>query len=353
MALRGDQSFCPSAQLPQGHSKQVRCHQLFASRNINLTSNYSNLRLDSYVYTRESLQDAKSHLKPGGLLVMYAGNSSPFAHRMGALIHEVMNEEPAIFDMPNQYLFEDTNPLEFLSGNPELIRKAFIDDPELAALAARSQVKRVPSSEETPTDDWPFWSLGRRAIPSLQVVTSLMFIGICLILVRFSSPAGTFRWNYFFLGAGFMLLEAHVITKMSLLFGCTWIVNAAVISGVLLMVILANVWVLRFPKVYLGWANAGLLVCLILQYGFAPDKFLGGAGAFFAVLFYTLPVIFAGLIFSSTFSAEDGPGPALGANLFGSVVGGTLDVLSYATGLRAQVIVIIVLYLGAWLTRRR
>ena len=54
---------------------------------------------------------------------------------------------------------------------------------------------------------------------------------------------GVFRHDefYLFLGAAFMLLETHLITRVALLLGATWICNAAVISAVLLMIVAANV----------------------------------------------------------------------------------------------------------------
>ena len=35
--------------------------------------------------------------------------------------------------------------------------------------------------------------------------------------------------HFVFLGAGFMLLEAQIVSKMALLFGTTWLVNAVVV----------------------------------------------------------------------------------------------------------------------------
>jgi hypothetical protein len=45
-----------------------------------------------------------------------------------------------------------------------------------------------------------------------------------------------------------------------------------------------------------------------------------GAGILIA-----LPVFFSGLIFSESFRRVSGPSQALGVNLFGAVVGGTLE----------------------------
>ncbi len=52
-----------------------------------------------------------------------------------------------------------------------------------------------------------------------------------------ASCTATLNWHFFFLGAGFFLLEAQIISKMALLFGTTWLVNSIVISGLLLLII--------------------------------------------------------------------------------------------------------------------
>ena len=44
----------------------------------------------------------------------------------------------------------------------------------------------------------------------------------------------------FLMGAAFMLIETGAIARLSLVFGATWLVNAAVISTVLLMVLGSN-----------------------------------------------------------------------------------------------------------------
>ena len=45
------------------------------------------------------------------------------------------------------------------------------------------------------------------------------------------TPFGSGQWHFFFLGAAFMLLEAHIVSQMALLFGTTWVVNSIGDSG--------------------------------------------------------------------------------------------------------------------------
>ena len=85
--------------------------------------------------------------------------------------------------------------------------------------------------------------------PTGQGMTTIGVLSVLLLLI-FGGPV-MFRRNgdgvrsipsaqMFFLGAGFMLLEAQIISKMALLFGTTWLVNSIVISGLLLLILLAN-----------------------------------------------------------------------------------------------------------------
>ncbi len=54
-----------------------------------------------------------------------------------------------------------------------------------------------------------------------------------------------FDGRMFFLGAGFMLIETKAVVHLALLFGSTWVVNSVVFLAVLVMILLANLYVLK------------------------------------------------------------------------------------------------------------
>lgn len=58
-------------------------------------------------------------------------------------------------------------------------------------------------------------------------------------------------WRFFFLGAAFLLLEVQNISKAAVVLGNTWEVNAVIVSGVLVMILLANALAARFPNLRL------------------------------------------------------------------------------------------------------
>jgi len=61
-------------------------------------------------------------------------------------------------------------------------------------------------------------------------------------------------WHFLLLGAGFMLLEAQIVSRMALLVGTTWVVNSIVVSGLLLLIVAANLVYQRFPSIPVGFA---------------------------------------------------------------------------------------------------
>jgi hypothetical protein len=102
------------------------------------------------------------------------------------------------------------------------------------------------------SDDWPFLYLRQRAIPDLSIRSIVMLGTLGVLLVYFFLPKGTGHLQVypriFFLGAGFMLLETKAVVQLALLFGSTWVVNSMVFFTVLVMILLANTYVLKSKK---------------------------------------------------------------------------------------------------------
>ena len=64
-------------------------------------------------------------------------------------------------------------------------------------------------------------------------------------------------------------------------------------------------------------------------------------------------MLFSGIVFVRSFAAADRKDPALGANLFGSLVGGLLQSVTFVTGMKALLLIVAALYVAALLTRPR
>ena len=132
-----------------------------------------------------------------------------------------------------------------------------------------------------------------------------------------------------------MLVEVKSISDLSLLFGSTWIVNSVVIAAILIMILLANLLVLKYPPQTMGWVYAGLTISLVFSYVFKPNNLAGisfGGKAVLGGLLSALPIFFAGVAFATAFRKVQDVSRAFGANLLGALVGGILENLSMVYG---------------------
>src|SRR5205085_9137021 len=103
------------------------------------------------------------------------------------------------------------------------------------------------------SDDWPFLYLHGRLIPDLTI-RSVVILGLLgLGMVWFFMPRGRIALDsrMFFLGAAFMLLETRAVAQMALLFGSTWLVNSSVFFTILVLILLANLYVIKAQHIHL------------------------------------------------------------------------------------------------------
>jgi hypothetical protein len=159
----------------------------------------------------------------------------------------------------------------------------------------------------------------------------------------------------FFLGAAFMLLETRAVAQMALLFGSTWLVNSSVFFTILVLILLANLYVIKAQNIDLRWHYLGLAAFLVAG-AFVPlDVFLTGGvlWRYVAPCFLALsPVFFAGVIFARSFRNAPRPEFAIGSNIAGAVVGGFAEAVSMVLGFQHLLLVGLALYLlSAWTPR--
>ncbi len=312
------------------------------------TSNYTNIRLDNYVYTLEALQATKKLLAPNGVFVMSFSSERPwFGQRLKDVTTSAFGREPLVV-RPDMYYI--------VVGNGDAVQRSLARDPELRSFVnERNRMPMAPAAALT--DDWPYLYQQNRGIPVIIWVMSLGLVAISALAFRgLKTTRGGLDWHFFFLGAAFMLLEVQVISKVALLFGTTWLVNSIVISALLAFILLSNAVAARFPRLPRPLAYVGLFTMLAVSYLVpAHAIFFDSVAArtLAATGLYCSPVFFAGLIFITSFRDIGFRAEAFGSNLLGSLVGGLLDSLSFAIGLNALVLVAAVLYLLAMLTRQR
>jgi SAM-dependent methyltransferase len=296
----------------------------------------SSVRLDNYVFTLESFQDAARLLKPGGRLIVTAATFRPWFYARFVDMLAATCGAPVAVQRANAWFTYSCSP----SPNPS---------PELLALK---------ESKQLPTDDWPFLYLPAASVPGAYVVVLIVLALASVVILRALGlriellESG--QWHLFFMGAAFLLVEVHAINRLALLFGSTWLVSAVTIALVLLLILGANL-VTAARRVPYAAAYAGLFASLVAAYLLNAGSVagLGLAASVGYGLVQVLPVFFAGLIFARSFEAASGAGTALGANMFGSVLGGWIEYASMATGIRALLLLAIVLYLASALALLR
>ncbi len=311
---------------------------------------YSNIRIDNYVYTVEAMQAVRGLLKPDGLLLVKYWVETPW---IGGRLLELLN---STFDQPPVQLAAlntryGTPGHFFICGSSARIAAA-MRDPALTAYVS-THVSSPLSAARITTDDWPYFYQREPGIPTIIVLISAALLPICWYLLRSTGTAGRgIEWHFFFLGAGFLLLETQIISKMALVFGTTWVVNSVVIAALLLLVVGSNLFVQWRPRVAVAAPYVGIFVSLAIAY-FTPLRFLLFSSVALKVvvasLVLCLPVFFAGIVFIRSFAKAGFRGEALGSNLFGALVGGLLESTSYWFGLRFLLILAAGLYLASWM----
>lgn len=336
----------------------------FSLLDSHTTTAMTNARLDHYVYTRESISRAKSLLGDGGIMVLSFEAQKPYiADRMAIVLKEVFGQPPLAFRVPgSHYGWGGTM---FVAGNLDAANQQISQDPNLNSLISKWQKESpVPLTYTTKiaTDDWPYIYLQTPTIPLLYYLLAGLLI-LLFLRCRWQLKLGGLiqgwdrsNWHFFFLGAAFLLLEVQNISKAAVVFGNTWDVNAIIVSGVLAMILLANLIAEKFPRIPLGLVYAALCgLCLLLYFvDLSRFAFLPYASKVIVVGgLTTLPMLFSGIVFIRSFASVTGKDKALGANLIGALVGALLQSVTFVTGIKALLLIVAGLYFLSLLTRPR
>ena len=180
---------------------------------------------------------------------------------------------------------------------------------------------------------------------------------VAVLLGPRAARAGGWSWQFFLLGAGFMLLETKSIIQFALLWGSTWVVASLAIASVLTMALRRELLSSRGSRsAGRGWSRAVLVGLLALNYlipvGRVAFDSRVAESVFYAMLMFS-PILCAGLLFGSAIKHSTSLARDYGTNLLGAMVGGVAEYLSLVTGFRFLLIIVAVFYIAAVLTRKR
>ena len=354
-----------------------------------LHSSYSNIRLESYLFTKQAMDDVQRRLKPGGVFIMYNYfRQGWIVSRLQNSVRAAFGAEALVLNLPSRDTLAPDDNLEgaftmLIAGANERIRDAFArntdywlhNDSPLDWNAPNGFTSMPPQGEAVngwqqfrltrvnaggelrlATDDWPMLYLREPTIPVVSLRGAAMMAIIAALMLapflrraRATAADGTGALvQMFFLGAGFMLVETKAVVHMALLFGGTWIVNSVVIFAVLVMIVLANWLVAAARPSRLAPYYAGLVISLTISALVPMESFLGmnRAGQIVAasVLAFT-PILFAGVVFAVSFSGVIEPDRAFGVNIAGAMFGGLAEYSSMILGFQYLLFVAVGVYL--------
>ncbi len=313
-------------------------------------SDFSNMRLDNYVFTEEAFREARRLLKPDGVLIVRFMVWPPWewiGQRFNVMLTNIFDRPPVVYMAPPIGRFSPGT-VFITSDDPDLWVRAA--RPELAAMMAANPPNFTLSLADAPrktTDDWPYVYHRSPSIPRTYVTISLILLALAFFMVRGTfDPRQVNVWQFFFLGAGFLLLETQLISRLALYFGTTWIVNCLAITAILFMLVLSNIYVARWRPKNLLVHYLLLVICLLTNY-FVPWHQLPYSAQTVGVLLsiaYSFPLFFAGVVFTEMFRQSTNKANAFGANIVGAVAGGLAQNLSFIVGMEALLLLAALFY---------
>jgi SAM-dependent methyltransferase len=344
------------------HTKEKYDLIIFAlPDSLTLTSSIANLRLESFLFTQDSLAAARQALAPNGLLVLYNYYREPWLiEKLAGMVGRCFGRDPFVSTYGG-------------AGRGAVI----INGPRLEKLPAGSfgpyregtveqdaKELRVtgeglfPTTERRPaTDDWPFIYLPEKSFPAIYLSGLVVVGAISLGGIFWIAPRSTLRqfdWHMFFLGAAFALLEVKALTTFALLFGSTWIVNSLVFFAILSSVLLAVLVNTRFTFRRIWIFYLLLFAMLAVNLAIRPETLIlqSALGRYLLASFLMFaPVFLANVIFSNSFRDTEFADVAFASNLLGIMAGGMLEYLSMLFGYHLLLLFVIAFYALAMVLR--
>jgi hypothetical protein len=322
----------------------------------------SSLRTDCYIHTRDSYEQCAKLLNENGLMSLsfgasVDGNSDWLRNRIYRTLESVTGYPPVVIS-------DEKAPVKwpayfFITGQP--VKAGLIHAPVNPDSFTGETVPQNASGIIL-SDDWPFLYVREKNLdlPYIFVLALVLlttfWVGRSLI---FSKKTGS-DWQLLSLGAAFILVELQAITRLSLLYGATWVTSSVVINGVLVMILAANYLTIKSKtpfnqNVLYAALFASLLASYFLPCNSILSNLAGNEYLAMAIITATtlIPILMAGLIFATAFKSVKQPSRSFAFNLIGSVFGGLLEYLSTYIGINALVMVSLGIYVLSFLAMRK
>ncbi len=318
---------------------------------LTLVSSTAGVRLESFLFTEESMREARDHLAPGGLFAMYNLYREPWlVTKLDSMIADVFGSAPL--------LRLESTAAAILAAGPAV-------DALHGAQPPGGRVDAIPTvgtpDPRPATDDWPFLYLRTGSIAPYYLAGLAFVLLFALVAVAgaarvTTTPIRRFSPHFFTLGVAFLLLETKSLVSFSLLFGTTWVVNALAFFAILASVLLAISINARFRPKSPALLYGALFVAIAIAWLIPADALLIDPPelryALSAAIAFA-PVFFANLVFTNSFRDTASADMAFASNLLGAMFGGVLEYIALLTGFRTLLVVVGLLYVAAFVLARR
>lgn len=321
---------------------------------LTLASSQANTRLESYLYTKESLLRAKESLTENGMIVLYN------YYRKDWIVDKISGILDELFGQQSIIVGQGEDGYNVIANGPKIrdFKNSKITNGMKFVQIHKNSTKDSPDNV-FPKDDWPFLYLKKPSFPNNYIKIVIFEIIILSALLIYFHRNGVNKLNYknsskpydmMFLGIGFMLLETKNIINFQLLFGSTWSVNVLVILAILVTALISSLIIKSGIKFKIRNLYFAITISLLVSI-FVPIKLFSD---YHVALKYILsclvsfsPMLFASLIFSQTFSEEKKSALGFGYNMIGAMIGGILEYGSMIFGYHSLLYLITIAYIMA------
>jgi len=255
----------------------------------------------------------------------------------------------------------------FIAGDLPRIDQAVRSDAGLARTLAAHVWSAGPIYEgkvRSTTDNWPYLYLEQPGIPTLFIALGGILFFLWLQSSREVFGTASLRafsradqLPFVAMGAGFSFFQVFGVNQGAILFGSSWIVNAVVISSMLCVILGANLLWQSFPRpnlVRVLFLGMSAVLGGMYFIDFSSFLSLSAQGKSLVIFFFIGgPMLLSGYNFACMFEAAPDKSRALGANLFGALIGGALQLSTFLMGIKSLLLLASTAYVFAALVHKK
>lgn len=198
-----------------------------------------------------------------------------------------------------------------------------------------------------PTDDRPMFRHSYHNMSLNYFMNLFWLIPVCMIFTyRSLARPLPLRAGLILLGAGSYLILARCVTGAALAAGAVWQVESATVTAFAFAFLLSARYLSKAPETALYALLGGSMA---FSLALPPAKPLAAVGAASALA----TAILAGAVFGHAFKRSGQAAPAVCSAAMGAAAGGMIEYMSVMTGFRALYTAALILFLAAFLVRKR